>query len=238
MTNHLLAYGGDAARNGDNRDLLPQGGIHKDYPLEVDIRKSNVRHSVTWHLNPDQKKCSTSYLQRGIPSQGTYFKDLERSGCPIKVGDVINAVILPKFASVQGFWWLLRNPVPGLVVNIGLQGCANSLNPNGQNRPIDAIGIPVLENLDLGTTVVDPSNPCLLPQGFECIQSTGNKPGRYLDQNDMLQIEIVALPEEEDFTCIDFCVSPVVDVYCKGDMAAMSKIDTLSYGANASTRII
>jgi len=233
MANHFLALGGDRANEGYFRDLYPQGGIHKDYPLEVDIRKSHVRHSITTTINPDLKNCSTSHLQRGIPAQGTYFM------CnPVAVGDVINATMLPKFASIQGVWWVLKNPVPGLVVSIGLQGCANSLNPNGEDRPIDGIGIMLAEGLDLGTTVVDPDNECLLPSGYICVQDTGNKPGRYLDQGDMLQIRIDALPDEEDFKCIDFTISPVVDVYCKGDMAAMSKIDELSYGPNQRTRII
>lgn len=231
--NHLLALGGDRANSGQFRDLYPQGGIHKDFPLEVDIRKSCVRHSITSTLNPDMKKCNTSHLQTGIPAQGTYFRE-----CPAEEGDVINMTMLPKYSSFYGFWWVLKNPVPGLVVNIGLQGCANSLNPDGEDRPIDEIGIMLLEGLSLGTTEVEPGNPCLLPSGFVCAQAAGNKPGRYLNQNDMLQIEIVSLPEEEDFTCLDFVVSPVVDVYCKGDMAAMSKIDELSYGPNQKTRII
>ena len=233
MTYHLLALGGDRANEGNFRDLYPQGGIHKEFPLEVDIRKSHVRHSITSHLNPDQKGCGSSGLQIGNPGQGTYFMQ-----CPVKVGDVIAMTLLPMFSSLHGVWWILRNPVPGLTVNIGLAGCAQSLNPNNEPRPPEEIGVMLLEGLDLGQPVPMEGTECTPPSGYICVQDTGNKPGRYLNQNDMLLIEIVTLPEEEDFKCLDFCVSPVVDTYCKGDMAAMSKMDTLSYGPNTKTRIV
>jgi len=231
--NHMLAYGGDRGNDGRYRDLLPQGGApHKDFPMEIDIRKSGcARASIMFALNPDRKECNTSPLQVGVAAQGTYFME-----CPVQVGDVINAVIIPKWSTLHGVWWALRNPVPGLTVNIGLQACAQSLNPDGEERPLDAIGLPIIEGLDLGQSVPLEGTECGLPSDYVCVQSPGNKPGRYVNQNDMLSIEIVTLPEEEDFKCIDFLVSPVVDTYCTGDMAAMSKWDEMSMWPNRPTR--
>lgn len=257
MSFHNWAYGGDQADNGYDKDLLPQRELHKDHPLHPDRRMGRVGHNLTTQFNPANGKCGTDGQLRGKPEQCTYLN------CrTIEVGDVFGMMAIPRFSLFKGVWWWLRQPVHGLVLDIGLRGCAMSVNPpipnpeydpdlppSQENPPTicpevadDAMNIVIVEDFDAGQGFgpdCEPIKECYYPSGYVCTPE--NKP-IYFDQNDMLSIKIKALPEDLDpveaLKCLDLVIGANTEWLCKGGAGGTKAEGIMDFGPNQPTRIV
>ena len=143
---HVWAPGGDKAENNLDLDILPQHELHKNIGIQPDHRTGRVTHALTTAFNPMDRSCNTDGYLRGVPEQCTYLDCRD-----IGPGHVFGMIQLPKLSIIEGVHWELRSPAPGLVLDIGVRGCAQSIAPVSEK--LDGDGNPT------GERCFDPVDP-------------------------------------------------------------------------------
>ena len=211
MAEHDLFLGGQRTDIPEYH-MFPQKEYHPDQESAPTSHKDTVRYSLTRDLDFKFDDCCFATGEaRGSQGLATY---LDYYG-PIVAGDVLNVSLLPRYTSLVKIWWLLKEPVEGLTVDIQVRGNANSLGGTLE-APVPVV---LATDVDLGVAAPE-DNECLLPSGLIGVPlDASNMPdcqGLYFDQNDMLHLVIKTLPEEADLRCLRFCLSPVIDDYCEG----------------------
>ena len=96
MATHNLFRGGLSTRaNGWSFAMYPSTDVDPNGFMEGAAHKTPVDYSLTWGLAPGNQ-CHEAPQRSGFMAQHAYFRDL---AVPLAVGDVINAVIMPRFSS-------------------------------------------------------------------------------------------------------------------------------------------
>lgn len=196
--------------------MYPSVEQHPDKPMESAAHKTPVHFGLSWGLAPSRGKPYTD-LRTGFLAQAAYFDCLT---APLAVGDVINAVVMPKASSLIDLWYFNCKAIPGLTMELRVRGNADSLGGTL------AAPVPVV----LGTIDFGVANTRGDLIDFSAVSAGGGDAdgqdvagadhyhGVYFDQNDMLQLVITAVPADLDPSCIRFGMTPVVREYCHGDI--------------------
>lgn len=229
MATHNLFRGGLRTNTGWEMRMFPSTDVEPNGAMEAAAHKTPVHYAISWGLAPGYQ-CQDSPIRQGFMAQASYFADH-----PIAVGDVINAVILPRFSSLVDLFYLNCCPQPGLTVEVRIRGNADSLGGN-ETTPAPI----TLATLDLGEVTwgsIIPL-PATQPTGDGSADAEGGEeseangyrdpgdvfvvgqPGTiFFNQNDMLQIVVTAIPEDGiDLNCLRFGLSPVTREYLRGDI--------------------
>lgn len=195
MAEHNLFRGGQCTNNPGYR-MFPQREQAPDSPMESAAHKTPVTFGLSWGLAPARGRPFTP-VRSGFLGQAEYFECLEE---PLAVGDVVNAVIMPRMSSLIDLWYFNCKEVAGLEAEIRVRGNAESLG-----API------VLATIDFGEVNPHGAIVPITPGG-------GHDSAIYFDQNDMLQLVFTAVPADFDPSCIRFGMTPIMREYCHGDM--------------------
>ena len=230
MATHNLFRGGLSTRaNGWSFAMYPSTDVDPNGFMEGAAHKTPVDYSLTWGLAPGNQ-CHEAPQRSGFMAQHAYFRDL---AVPLAVGDVINAVIMPRFSSLIDLFYVNCCPQPGFTLSVRLRGNADSLGGSEATPVPLTIGTINMGDVTWGSILRLPAQPTggdgsTAPGGTED-PTTGvidpgdvnllGQPGAiYFNQNDMLQLVVTALPEEGvDLNCLRFAISPVMREYLRGD---------------------
>lgn len=199
MTTHNLFRGGMSTRkNGWSLAMFPSTEPGPDDAMEAASHKGPVDYALTWGFAPGMS-CEEAPQRSAFMAQQQYFRELDAE---IAVGDVINAVMLPRFSRLIDVLYMNCCPQKGLKANLVVRGNAASLGGTTDTpAPI------VLAEIDFGT----------LTWG-KAINLTAFAKTPYFDQNDMLQLVFTAVPAAGiDMNCLRFALSPIVREYFRGD---------------------
>lgn len=199
MTTHNLFRGGMSTRkNGWSFAMFPSVEAGPDDAMESAAHKGPVHYALTWGFAPGMS-CEEAPQRSAFMAQQQYFRELDAE---IAVGDVINAVMLPRFSRLIDLVYMNCCPQEGLKANLVVRG--NSASLGGTTEVPAPI---VLAEIDFGT----------LTWGTAINLAAFTKTP-YFDQNDMLQLVITSVPAAGiDMNCLRFALSPVVREYFRGD---------------------
>lgn len=189
MAEHNLFMGGNRVAFRYPQSMFPQTDVLEDQEFEADNRRGPIRFSITrrfaWR-DPNE-------ITRGANADGSQGLADYLANNTIATGDIINSHIMPRFASLDKIWWMVKTPsAAGVSVSVQLRGNAASVGGVQvliPSIPLDAIA----------------SDLFVLPAPI------------YFDQNDMLQLVITGPGNlNEALKCSNFLISPVVEEYCRG----------------------
>lgn len=225
MATHNLFRGGASTRrtSGFSFSMFPSAEVGPNDAMESAAHKTPVHFALTWGLAPGDPCCRDNPCRTSFMAQNAYFRDLET---PLAVGDVINAVILPRFTSLIDLFYMNCCPQPGLTMELRVRGNSDSLGGT-KDAPVPV----TLATLDFGevtwgsiipipTQPAGDGNPA--PGGQDGdpgdVFVTGQPGTIFFNQNDMLQLVITSLPPDGiDWGCMRMALSPVVREYLRGD---------------------
>lgn len=229
MAEHNLFRGGlSTRRNGWAMSMYPSADVTPNECFETAAHKTPVHFSNTWGLAPGNP-CNDSPLQSTFQSQHAYFRDLATE---LVEGDVINAVILPRFSSLIDLFYINCCPQPGLELELRIRGNSDSLGGTETDPVPLTIATLDLGEVTWGSIIPLPAQPAgdgSAAGGGEKDPDTGaydpgdillaGQPGTiFFNQNDMLQLVITSLPEDGiDLNCLRMALSPVMREYLRGD---------------------
>lgn len=229
MATHNLFRGGMRTDTGWTMRMYPSTDVGPNDFMEAAAHKTPVHYAISWGLAP-AAPCEDGPIRKGFMAQASYFEDHE-----LAVGDVINAVILPRFSSMIDLWYINCCPQPGLTFEVRVRGNSDSLGGT------EAVPVPLtIATIDMGLVTHGsilrlPAQPAAgdgatdavggAESAFTGILDPGDvfmqgQPGAiYFNQNDMLQIVVTAVPAEGvDLDCLRFALSPVMREYDRGDV--------------------
>ena len=210
MAEHNLFLGGLATMNGHYRGL-PSVEQTPNGAMTPTTHKQQGRYSLLRDL---AWKDDTGGPSTG-ESRGSRFLADYLSCNTLAVGDVLNLVIMPKWSSILGIWWMVHDPLPGFTFDLRLRGNANSLG----GTPAVPVPLTLATGVDGGLVAPVAAGPGYAPTGLIGIDPAAQgdplAPGIYFDQNDMLQLVITGLPPE-GIACSRICIAPVMETYCEG----------------------
>lgn len=230
MAQHNLFRGGlSTRRNGWSFGMYPSADVGPNDFMEAASHQTPVDYAITWGLAPGNP-CHEAPQRSSFMAQAAYFRELET---PLLVGDVINAVIMPRFSSLIDLHYINCCPQPGLTLQVRLRGNADSLGGSEASPVPLTIATIDLGEVTWGSILQLPTQPAAGDGsdagGGEADEDTGvidpgdvfmqGQPGTiYFNQNDMLQLVITGLPEEGiDLDCLRFAMTPVMREYLRGD---------------------
>lgn len=221
MAEHNLFRGAGATSNPGYR-MLPSTDVEPDGVMEAAAHKTPVVFALSWGLAPTEGLPFTG-VRDGFKHQAEYFRCLD---APLAVGDVIQAVIMPKFSTLFDLWYFNCEAIPGLEMELRVRGNADSLG--GTAAAPAPITLATINFGDFtGGSLVDFSAVSAgdgdADSGEDAeadtdVAGAAFHHGVYFDQNDMLQLVVTAVPANFDPSCIRFGMSPIVREYCRGDM--------------------
>lgn len=208
MAEHNIFLGGLSTRNWFYQGL-PSTEQTPNGAMTGTTHKHQGRFSLNRHLIWKDSDCGPA---TGCKPVGSLFLADYIANHEIKVGDILNIMMLPKQTSLLGVWWKVTTPLEGFTFSLRARGNANSLGgalaapaPRTIATALDGAAAPVEDgHVPSGLIGIDPA-----------MQGDPLAPGIYFDQNDMLQLVVDTLPPE-GIACSDLTISAVMESYCEG----------------------
>lgn len=200
MAIHNLFFGGAPTHRNHGYAMFPQYEVGPDDTMHPDNRGApclfSLNRRLIWEDCCSRCGCgvgsgcacgSGSRLDGGSSALKHYLEEN-----PVAVGDVINAVILPKETMLQYVWWKVEKAITPFTFDIVVRGNAASLGGT------TAVPVPVVIAAGLSGSVLD--------SGMIDVTALNGGP-LWLDQNDMLQVIIRSLPPLVDTSDCSPCSS-------------------------------
>lgn len=214
MPTHNLFRGGLRTNNAGHT-ILPATDIGPEDTFDVAAHKTPALFGLSWGLAP-----GFHYGHRpgrnAFDSQREYFAQLET---PLAVGDVINAIIVPRMSLLRTVWLANYNQIDGLEISIRLRG--NSQTPAA---PLSIGTFDFNDEIPNGRIVADyprvTTTNVTIDQGTDpdvVVSSATVVPAPYTQRNDMLQLVVTAVPEDLDVCQINFAMTAVLQRFEFGD---------------------
>lgn len=191
MATHNLFFGGQRTNNPEWA-MLPSVEPKPDEPMAPDNRGNPVLFSLNRRLiwsdccescgcgtepGPDACRCTAG--SKKLDGGSTALKQYLKHNA-IAVGDVINAVILPRQTALMYLWWAVESPIDPFTFDVRVRGNAASLGGTIA-APVPFVVAAGIDGTVKGSGLIDVTT------------LNGGQP-LWLDQNDMLQVVINDLP--------------------------------------------
>ena len=215
MATHNLFRGG-LRTNNPGLTMLPATDVGVNDTFDVAAHKTPALFGLSWGLAPGYH-----YGHRpgrnAFDSQREYFKGLS---APLAVGDVINAIILPRMSLLRTVWFINHSDIDGLEFTVRVRG--NGLTPAA---PLTLGSVDLDDLVPNGRIIADfpqvTVTSTTIDQGADpdiVVGSAAVVNAPYLAQNDMLQIVITAVPTDLDVCQINLGLTAVLQRFEVGDL--------------------
>lgn len=191
MATHPLFLGGGRTQTVYPPSMFPSRDVNPDDDMAVDNTRGDILFSNTRRLIWKEPFSVQSCNYIGSDALSQYYT------CnPIVTGDIIQTHILPRWSSLERIWINVEEAVAGFTFQLRVRG--NSASNGGTTAVPVPINVgPVIDGGVVGSQLI------VLPEPI------------YFDQNDMLEMVLVAVPAS-GIECSNISISPVIMEYCRG----------------------